>query len=86
MLHPNEIRSQKQQSKQMLVQQANETIVEFERSNNPSVWPGLKKTQIIAEMRSRIQDPFQINQGGQPFCGPAAVAFALISRNPIRYV
>jgi hypothetical protein len=68
------------------VQQANETISEFERSNLPSVWPGLNKTQIIAEMRSRIQDPFQINQGGQPFCGPAAVAFALVSRHPLRYL
>jgi hypothetical protein len=76
-----------QQPNQILLQQqATDAIAEFEKSNLPSVWPGLNKTQILAEMRSRIQDPFQINQGGQPFCGPAAIAFALVSRNPFRYI
>ena len=75
-----------QQPNQSLLQQADEAILEFERSNRPSFWPALNKTQIIAEMRSRIHDPFQVNQGGQPFCGPAAVTFALSTRRPLRYV
>lgn len=68
------------------LQQADEAISEFERSNLLSFWPALNKSQIIAEMRSRIHDPFQVNQGGQPFCGPAAVTFALLTRRPLRYV
>jgi len=75
-----------QKPNQSLLQQADEAISEFERSNLPSFWPALNKTQIIAEMRSRIQDPFQVNQGGQPFCGPAAVTFTLSARQPLGYV
>ncbi|WP_293131615.1 hypothetical protein [Microcoleus sp. bin38.metabat.b11b12b14.051] len=75
-----------QQPNQSSQQQADEAILEFERSNRPSFWPALNKTQIIAEMRERIRDPFQVNQGGQPFCGPAAVTFALSTRRPLRYV
>jgi hypothetical protein len=71
---------------QSSLQQADQAISEFERSNLLSFWPALNKTQIIAEMRSRIHDPFQVNQGGQPFCRPAAVTFALSTRRPLRYV
>ncbi|MEG4805162.1 hypothetical protein QUB63_31550 [Microcoleus sp. ARI1-B5] len=78
--------STSQQPHPSSLQQADEAISEFERSNRPSFWPALNKTQIIAEMRSRILDPFQVNQGGQPFCGPAAVTFALSARRPLRYV
>ncbi|MEZ2230250.1 hypothetical protein [Microcoleus sp.] len=67
-------------------QKVDAAISEFERSQISGVWAGLNKTQIIAEMRDRIQNPFQINQSGQPFCGPAAVAFTLLNQNPLRYV
>ncbi len=70
----------------MKMQEADAAISEFEKSQLPSVWAALNKSQIIAEMRSRIQSPFQVNQGGQPFCGPATVAFTLIKQNPLRYV
>ncbi|MCC3404926.1 MAG: hypothetical protein JGK17_04910 [Microcoleus sp. PH2017_10_PVI_O_A] len=78
--------STSQLSNQNSLQQADEAISEFECSNLLSFWPALNKSQIIAEMRSRIHDPFQVNQGGQPFCGPAAVTFALLTRRPLRYV
>lgn len=69
-----------------LLQQAQLAIAEFERSNVPGLWPGLNKEQVIAEMRARLNDPFQVNQGGQPFCGPAAILFELARRHPPKYV
>ncbi|HLO49530.1 MAG TPA: hypothetical protein VK211_14030 [Kamptonema sp.] len=69
-----------------LVQQALSAIAEFEKSNFPSVLPGLDKAQIIAEMRSRLTNPFNVNQGAQPFCGPAAILFELVRTNPLYYV
>ncbi|OCQ97241.1 hypothetical protein BCD67_00385 [Oscillatoriales cyanobacterium USR001] len=68
------------------VQQALSAIAEFEQSTFPSLWPGLDKEQIIAEMRSRIHNPFNISQGSQPFCGPAAILFELVRKNPLYYV
>lgn len=61
-------------------------IAVFEQSNAPGAWTFLDKATIIAEMRVRVQDPFQVNQGGQPFCGPAAVLVALLQKQPLRYV
>ncbi|VXD17999.1 conserved hypothetical protein [Planktothrix serta PCC 8927] len=65
---------------------AEQAITEFEISKVPGVWIGLNKTQIIAEMRSRLVNPFNINQGSQPFCGPAAIVFELIRKNPLAYI
>jgi hypothetical protein len=69
-----------------LVSAAQAAIDSFEQSPKSGVWPFLQKTNIIRDMRIRIADPFQVNQGGQPFCGPAAVLFELIRCNPVRYV
>lgn len=65
---------------------ARDAIAEFERSRVPGVWPGLDRDRIVAGMRSRLDDPFRVRQGGQPFCGPAAIGFELIRRDPVRYV
>ncbi|MBD2100819.1 hypothetical protein [Leptolyngbya sp. FACHB-261] len=67
-------------------QQAQQAIDDFERSLAPGVWPGLSKPTLVAEIRSRVRDPFLLNQGGQPFCGPASVLFELIRKQPLRYV
>jgi hypothetical protein len=69
-----------------LVQHAETEIADFEQSIAPSAWPGLDKATVIADLRARINDPFQISQGGQPFCGPAAVLFELVRKQPGRYV
>ncbi len=44
-----------------------------------------KKT-LLAEMRQRLQSPLSVCQGQQPFCGPAAVVYELIRKQPTRYV
>ncbi len=69
-----------------LVKAADAAIEDFEKSSAPSVWPYLDKASVIADIRARVHDPFQINQGGQPFCGPAAVLFELVRKQPLRYV
>lgn len=69
-----------------LTRAANAAINAFEKSSTPSQWVFLDKATIVKDLRSRVSDPFQINQGGQPFCGPAAVLFELVRKQPLRYV
>jgi hypothetical protein len=61
-------------------------LAKFARSTQTGVWTHLDKRQIISEIRDRINNPYQIQQGEQPFCGPAAVVFELIRRQPDRYI
>ena len=58
----------------------------FRDSEQPGVWPYLDKAQIVTEMRTRLHNPFKVNQGQQPFCGPASVLFELIRKFPLKYV
>lgn len=58
----------------------------FRDADVPGVWPHLDKGAIVDEMRVRLQNPFKVNQGQQPFCGPAAILFELIRKFPQRYV
>lgn len=69
-----------------LVQEAEKAINDFEQSIAPGAWTFLDKATLIADLRARVRDPFQVNQGGQPFCGPAAVLFELVRQQPLRYV
>lgn len=65
---------------------AETAIADFERSKVPGVWTGLDQQQIMAEMRARLANPFQINQGSQPFCGPATIIFELVRKHPLVYI
>lgn len=58
----------------------------FRDSPQTGVWPHLDKAEIVSEMRSRLHNPFRVNQGQQPFCGPASILFELIRKFPLRYV
>ena len=69
-----------------LLTQAEIEISEFERSKISGVWTGLDQQTVIAEMRSRLVNPFNINQGTQLSCGPAAIVFELIRKNPLAYI
>lgn len=68
------------------LQQATLALDNFEKSAQAGVWPNLDKKTVIADMRSRLADPFKVNQGGQPFCGPASILFELVRKQPLRYV
>ena len=63
-----------------------ERLAKFARSPQTGVWNHLDKGQLIAEIRDRLMNPYQIQQGEQPFCGPAAVVFELIRKQPDRYI
>ena len=67
-------------------QQVQQAIAEFEQSNAASVWPYLDKKQVVADIRAQLSDPFRVDQGGQPFCGPASILFELVRKQPLRYV
>ncbi len=68
------------------IEQALKAIATFEQSSTASVWSFLDKKTIITEMRQRVQDPYSVNQGQQPFCGPTAILFELVRKQPVRYV
>jgi hypothetical protein len=61
-------------------------LEQFATSAVSGVWPHLQKKQIITDIAARIKDPYQIQQGAQPFCGPAAVIFELVRKQPHRYI
>ncbi len=63
-----------------------ERLAKFASSPQTGVWNHLDKQQIIRDLRDRLKDPYQIQQGEQPFCGPAAVVFELIRKQPHRYI
>ena len=63
-----------------------ERLAKFARSSQAGIWNHLDKRQIIADIRHRLIDPYQLQQGEQPFCGPAAVVFELIRKQPDRYI
>ncbi|MBD2041864.1 hypothetical protein [Microcoleus sp. FACHB-672] len=69
-----------------LVEPALQALTKFENSKVAGVWSGLEQQKVIEQMRARITNPFNINQGRQPFCGPAAVLFELVRKHPSRYV
>ncbi|WP_309742004.1 hypothetical protein [Chamaesiphon sp. OTE_20_metabat_361] len=63
-----------------------ERLAKFARSSQTGVWNHLDKRQLIEDIRDRLIDPYQIQQGEQPFCGPASVVFELIRKQPARYI
>lgn len=69
-----------------LIQQAEAAIAVFEQVITPGAWTYLDKRTLITEIRDRVRNPYLIDQGGQPFCGPASVLFELARKHPLRYV
>ncbi len=61
-------------------------LARFANSPQTGVWNHLDKQQIVNDIRTRLADPFQVEQGGNPFCAPAAVVFELIRKQPHRYI
>jgi hypothetical protein len=61
-------------------------LVDFEKSAVPGVWSSLDKNQLLVDIKMRLNDPFQVSQGGQPFCGPASILFEMVRKQPLKYV
>ncbi len=64
----------------------NQLLNEFKNSTLAGVWPNIDKTQLIDDMRAIIANPLRVNQGRAPLCGPAAVVYELVKREPARYI
>jgi hypothetical protein len=63
-----------------------ERLRKFANSPQTGVWNHLDKRQLIEDIRNRLTNPYLIQQGEQPFCGPASVVFELIRKQPARYI
>ncbi len=63
-----------------------ERLHKFANSSQTGVWNHLDKRQLIEDIRDRLTNPYQLQQGEQPFCGPASVVFELIRKQPARYI
>ncbi|NET32421.1 MAG: hypothetical protein F6K19_10490 [Cyanothece sp. SIO1E1] len=63
-----------------------QAIANFEQSSESGAWSSLDKPTVVAGMRTRATNPYKVNQGGQPFCGPASILFEFIRKQPLRYV
>ncbi|MBD2120154.1 hypothetical protein [Trichocoleus sp. FACHB-262] len=61
-------------------------IAAFERSPQPGVWPYIEKAALLADIRATVLNPFAVNQSYTPFCGPTAIVYELVSKQPARYV
>ena len=82
---PNHMRSDLNTTK-TIDSSLDERLAKFARSSQTGVWNHLDKRQLIEDIRDRLIDPYQIQQGEQPFCGPASVVFELIRKQPARYI
>lgn len=69
-----------------VLQQAESKITDFATSITPGIWTLLNKATLAQEMRDRVRNPYLVSQGGQPFCGPAAVLFELVRKHPLKYI
>jgi len=65
---------------------AEEAFAAFEQSTVPGAWQYIEKSQLIADMRQKVSNPYSVLQGSSPLCGPASIVFELVSRQPAHYV
>lgn len=65
---------------------ANQLLDEFKKSGASGVWPNIDKTHLIDDISAIIANPLRVNQGRAPLCGPAAVVYELVKREPARFI
>jgi len=63
-----------------------QALKDFEDSTTSGVWTQIAKPDLIADMRLAIESPLEVSNGQQNLCGPAAIVYELVKRNPERYV
>ncbi len=67
-------------------EKAKDVVTGFENeTGDQSAFPKLSKAEIISGLRSRIDNPEQINQAGLNACGPAAVVYGFAAKDPEAY-
>ncbi len=63
-----------------------EALTRFKASSQIGLWPNIRKDELLADMRSKIANSYNVRQGNTPLCGPAAIVFELMARQPSQYV
>ncbi len=66
--------------------QALKMLDEFAKGDKPPVFLNANRATVADQMRKRVDQPSLINQGQSGTCGPASIAFDLLSRDPALYV
>ncbi|MBD0334293.1 MAG: hypothetical protein ICV62_02290 [Cyanobacteria bacterium Co-bin13] len=61
-------------------------IAAFKQSSRPGIWPHISKAELLDDIQKTLANPLLINQNYTPFCGPTAIVFELVSKQPARYV
>lgn len=61
-------------------------IRDFETSTRLGVWPYIDKADLLQDIRNTVANPLLVNQNYTPFCGPTAIVYELIRKQPARYV
>ena len=61
-------------------------LYHFKQSTHSGVWPHIDKDILINDIRLTILNPLKVNQKSAPLCGPTAVVYELVSRQPHRFV
>lgn len=61
-------------------------ITLFEQSISAGKWIHIPKSELIADIKKIVADPFKVKQVNTPLCGPAAIVFELVHKQPKRYV
>lgn len=65
---------------------AEQGIEEFRSIVGGGRWPNIPREALAAGMLDRVRNPYNVNQRAGPFCGPSAIVFELVRRDPLRYV
>lgn len=58
----------------------------FEKSNNKGVWKHIDKTKLLKDLKNTVNMPTNVNQEDAGFCGATALAYALVSSQPHRFI
>ena len=58
----------------------------FAASATPHRWTSFSKASLVQDMEANVNNPLTVNQGNSSLCGPAAIVYELVKRNPLRYV
>lgn len=63
-----------------------EAMDRFRNSNVPGKWLFITKTDLLNDISRTISRPLYVNQGSTPLCGPAAIVYELVCKQPARYI
>lgn len=59
---------------------------QFKQSTLSGVWPHIGKDTLVEDIRLTVLNPLHVNQQSAPLCGPTAVVYELVARQPHRFV